>query len=84
MPKHIPIRHCIACREGKPKAELIRVVCSPGGEISIDKSGKSAGRGAYICPTEACMQKAKKSRALERNLKKQITPEIYNMLSPDG
>ena len=66
MPKKIPVRQCLGCREHKPKPELIRVVRSPEGEVSLDFKGKKPGRGAYVCPDPACLQKARKSRALER------------------
>ena len=65
----------------KPKKELIRVVRSPEGEISIDSKGKKSGRGAYICPDEACLKKAVKSKALERTLGVRIPDEIYESLS---
>ena len=54
------------CREMKPKKELIRVVRSPEGQVSLDFRGKLPGRGAYVCPNPACLAKAKKSKALER------------------
>ena len=64
--KKIPMRMCTGCREHKPKKELIRVVKSPQGEISIDFTGKKSGRGAYICNNAACLEKAVKTRQLER------------------
>ena len=66
MPKSIPQRQCVGCREKKPKPELIRVVRAPEGDISLDARGKAAGRGAYLCPDPECLKKARKSRALER------------------
>ena len=66
MPKKIPLRQCVGCREHKPKAELIRVVRSPEGEVSLDFKGKKPGRGAYVCPDPNCLKKARKSRAVER------------------
>ncbi len=80
MPKKIPMRQCLGCREMKPKPELTRVVRSPEGVISLDTRGKSPGRGAYLCPNAACLQKARKSRALERALETAIPPEIYDGL----
>ena len=68
MPKKIPMRQCLGCREMKPKKELIRVVKSPEGEISLDFKGKKPGRGAYVCPNPECLKKARKARALERAL----------------
>ena len=54
------MRMCIACRTGRPKRELIRIVRGPGGKFSVDASGKSQGRGAYLCADAACLEKAKK------------------------
>ena len=64
--KKIPMRTCTGCGEQKPKKELVRVVRSPEGEISLDTTGKKPGRGAYICPNAACLAKAKKAKRLER------------------
>lgn len=80
MEKKIPLRQCLGCREMKPKKELIRVVRSPEGEISLDFKGKASGRGAYICPNGACLKKAIKAKALERALSAGIPPEIYEKL----
>ena len=81
MQKKIPIRQCLGCRESKPKKELIRVVRSPEGEISLDFRGKANGRGAYVCPNPACLRKAIKAKALERALETQIPEEIYEQLT---
>ena len=78
--KKIPMRQCVGCREMKPKKELIRVVRSPEGEISLDFKGKASGRGAYVCPDPKCLKKAIKARALERAFSAQIPPEIYERL----
>lgn len=80
MQKKIPMRQCTGCREMKPKKELIRVVKSPEGEISIDGRGKKPGRGAYICPNESCLKKAIKSKALERAFETKIPDEVYESL----
>ena len=80
MEKKIPMRQCLGCREMKPKKELIRVVRSPEGEISLDFKGKASGRGAYVCPDPGCLKKAIKARALERAFSAQIPPEIYERL----
>ena len=61
--KKIPMRMCVGCREMKPKKELLRVVRTAQGEIAVDRmGGKMSGRGAYLCPQEACLKKAKKSK----------------------
>ncbi len=80
QPKKIPMRQCLGCREMKPKRELIRVVRSPEGEIALDFKGKANGRGAYVCPEPACLQKAIKGRALEKAFSQQIPAEIYEKL----
>ena len=78
--KKIPQRQCVGCREMRDKRELIRVVKSPEGEISLDFKGKKPGRGAYLCPDPECLKRARKSRALERALETAITPELYDEL----
>lgn len=80
MQKKIPMRQCLGCREMKPKKELIRVVRSPEGEISLDFKGKKPGRGAYLCPHTDCMAKVKKARALERAFSAQVPAEVYEAL----
>jgi len=80
VPKKIPLRQCLGCREHKPKKELIRVVRSPEGEVSLDFKGKLPGRGAYVCPLADCLSKARKSRALERAFDTALPPEVYEAL----
>ena len=80
MPKKIPMRQCLGCREHKPKKELIRVVRSPQGEVALDFKGKLPGRGAYVCPQATCLVKARKSRALERAFETALPPEVYEAL----
>ena len=80
MPKKIPMRQCVGCREMKAKKELIRVVRSPEGEINLDFKGKLPGRGAYVCPAAACLAKARKARALERAFSVQLPPQVYEAL----
>ena len=79
-PRKIPQRQCLGCREMKNKKELIRVVRSPEGEISLDAVGKKPGRGAYVCPDAECLRKARKSRALERAFATAIPEEVYQQL----
>ena len=79
-PKKIPQRQCLGCREMKNKKDLIRVVRSPEGDISLYFKGKKPGRGAYVCPDSACLAKARKSRALERAFETAIPPEVYDQL----
>ena len=80
MPKTVPLRQCLGCREQKPKNELIRVVRSPEGEVSLDFRGKAPGRGAYLCRNSACLKKALKSKALDRALNVPIPEEIHSRL----
>ena len=74
--KKIPLRKCLGCGEMKPKKELIRVVKSPEGEISIDLTGKKSGRGAYICKNSACLKKAIKSKRIQSNLEVEIPESV--------
>jgi len=78
--KKIPERKCLGCNISKPKKELIRIVKSPNGEISLDTTGKKPGRGAYICPKSTCLQKLKKSARLNRTFDTLIPDEIYTEL----
>ena len=80
MQKKIPMRQCLGCREMKPKRELIRVVRSPEGTISLDFRGKASGRGAYLCRSGDCLKKAVKSKALERAFSAPIPSEVYDRL----
>lgn len=81
MPKKIPLRQCLGCREMKPKKELLRVARTPEGEVLLDFRGKAPGRGAYVCHDKACLQKAIKSKALERAFEVKIPEEIYAQLT---
>lgn len=80
MPKKIPMRMCVGCREMHEKRELIRIVKSAEGVVSIDMRGKAPGRGAYICKKSDCLERAMKSRALERALEHRIEPDVYERL----
>ena len=83
MQKKIPQRQCMGCRERKAKRELIRVVRSPEGEVSLDFGGKKNGRGAYICPNMECLKKAIRSKALDRSLEVTIPQEVYQRLEKE-
>lgn len=80
MPKKIPMRQCVGCREMKEKRALIRVVKSPEGEISLDFRGKKPGRGAYLCPDAACLTRARKTKALERAFSAPLPSDVYEAL----
>lgn len=78
--KKMPQRTCMGCNEKKDKKDLIRVVKSSNGEINIDKSGKMPGRGAYICDNIQCLEKAIKTKRIERVLESKIEDTIYEKL----
>ena len=80
-PKKTPMRMCVGCREMKPKRELIRVVRSPEGEVSIDPVGKKPGRGAYVCRSQACLGRAIRQRQLERPPEITLPEETARALS---
>jgi predicted RNA-binding protein YlxR (DUF448 family) len=82
MPKvrKIPQRQCVGCRTMKDKKELLRIVKSPDGTITLDATGKVSGRGAYVCHDEACLKKARKARSLERTFEVSIPDEVYEAL----
>ncbi len=78
--KKIPMRMCLGCGEMKPKRELIRVVKSKEGDISLDLTGKKSGRGAYICKSVECFEKARKARKFEKSFSCMISEDIYNSM----
>jgi len=78
--KKIPQRRCVGCNESKNKTDLIRIVRAPTGEISADFTGKKAGRGAYLCKSVACLQRAKKAKRLEAQLECPIPDSVYLLL----
>ena len=79
-PRKIPMRMCVGCREMKPKMELLRVVKPQEGDAKIDRSGKAAGRGAYVCGSIECLKKAEKTRALDRALETKIEEGVFRQL----
>lgn len=78
-----PMRQCLGCNEHRPKAELLRVVRDPEGQISLDFTGKKSGRGAYICRRVTCLRRVRKSRRLEKNLNCPIADEIYDRMEAE-
>ena len=80
MQKKIPQRQCMGCRERKPKRDMIRIVRTPEGVVTLDFGGKMNGRGAYICPDSECLKKVQKSKALERSLEIPIPDEVFERL----
>ena len=79
-PKKIPMRMCVGCREMKPKRELIRVVRSPEGEVSMDPVGKKPGRGAYVCRNPECLKRAIKQRQLEVTLTEEVVSALQSAM----
>ena len=78
--KKVPLRKCAATGDMLPKKEMIRIVRSKEGEVSVDLSGKKSGRGTYVSKSEAAIEQARKNRAIESQLKVQIPVEIYDEL----
>lgn len=82
--KHIPQRTCVACREVKPKRQLIRLVYTINGTAEVDPSGKKAGRGAYLCSSSDCWEKGLKKGRLEQALRGKISAENWASLLEFG
>ncbi len=83
MLKKIPMRRCLGCMESKPKKELIRIVKEQDGNISIDKTSKKSGRGAYFCNNIECLEKAIKSKRIEKEFSVAISEDIYKKLEEE-
>ncbi|MBO9128859.1 YlxR family protein [Bacillus sp. 165] len=78
--RKVPLRKCVATQEMKPKRELVRIVRSKEGEVSIDLTGKKSGRGAYLTKDRDCILNAQKKSILENHLKTKIDPSLYQEL----
>ena len=74
--KHVPHRTCVVCRTVRPKRELVRVVRTSEGTMSLDETGKRSGRGAYVCRQRSCWDAALAKRHLERALKTELSAEV--------
>lgn len=83
MNKKIPLRQCVGCGQMKGKKELIRIIKTAEDQILLDTTGRKNGRGAYICPSPECLQKAGKNRGLERSLKTGIPKEVLELLEKE-
>lgn len=83
MAKQIPNRQCLGCRQMFPKTELVRVIKTPEDEVVLDLTGKKNGRGAYICRSISCFEKAVKTKAVERALKISVPDEVYQSISKE-
>lgn len=80
MPKHIPLRSCVTCRESKPKRELVRVVRVSDDRVEIDRTGKKNGRGAYFCPAQECWEGGRKRKALNHALSMTVSTDNWDEL----
>lgn len=81
--KKVPLRKCTGCSEMKDKRELVRIVRSKEGEVSLDLTGKKPGRGAYICKNIECLKAARKTKRIERGLNCQISPLLYDIMEKE-
>ena len=81
--RKVPLRKCIGCNEMKNKKEMMRVLKTPENEILLDTTGRKNGRGAYLCFSRECLEKAVKSRGLERSLKVPIPREVLESLEKE-
>ena len=81
--KKIPMRKCVGCGEMKPKKELLRVVKSPEGVVSLDFTGRKNGRGAYICKSSACFDNARKARRFEKTFSCKIDADVYEVMADE-
>ena len=79
----MPVRMCVGCQEMKNKKEMIRVIKTPERTFMLDATGKKNGRGAYVCPSEECLQLARKNKGLERSFKQAIPAEVYESLEKE-
>ncbi|MDN5302626.1 MAG: uncharacterized protein PWQ60_2140 [Thermoanaerobacteraceae bacterium] len=83
MPKKIPQRMCLGCRQMKPKKELTRIVRTVDGKIEVDPTGKKSGRGAYVCKDPKCLEIALKEERLSKALDTSVSKETINRLKED-
>lgn len=83
QPRRVPLRKCTGCGEMKPKKDLVRVVKSPEGEISLDLTGRKSGRGAYVCPARSCLTAARKAHRLEKAFACAISQDLYDRMEEE-
>ena len=81
--KNVPMRMCTGCGEMFDKRTLVRVVKDPDGNVSLDLTGKKAGRGAYVCKNAECLKKARKKRAFERAFSVKIEDAVYDTMEEE-
>ncbi|HBA48432.1 MAG TPA: DUF448 domain-containing protein [Lachnospiraceae bacterium] len=83
MAKKVPLRQCVGCGEMRGKRDMMRVLKTAEDEICLDVTGKKNGRGAYVCKSRECLQKARKNKGLERSFKMSIPGEVYDTLEEE-
>ena len=83
MNKKIPMRQCVGCGEMKSKKEMMRILKTAEGDIVLDVTGKKNGRGAYLCKSDECLKKARKTKGIERSFKMSIPAEVYDNLEKE-
>lgn len=83
MAKKIPLRQCVGCGEMKSKKEMMRVLKAADDSICLDVTGKKNGRGAYLCKSKSCLQRAKSNKGLERSFKMNIPVQVYETLEKE-
>ena len=81
--KKVPLRKCIGCNEMKNKKEMMRVLKTSEDTFELDATGKKNGRGAYLCFSKECFEKAVKNKGLERSFKQAIPKEVYEKLEKE-
>lgn len=81
--RKIPMRRCVGCGEIKPKKEMIRILRTEEDTFLLDATGKKNGRGAYLCPSKTCFEKAVKNKGLERSFKQAIPAAVYEYLEKE-
>ena len=84
MAKKVSLRQCVGCGEMKDKKEMMRVLKSAEGQVSLDMTGRKNGRGAYLCKNGECLSKARRNKGLERSFKMRIPDEIYENLEKES
>ena len=79
--RKMPMRMCVGCREMKPKKDMVRIVRAPEGAVTVDRTGKASGRGAYVCTGSECLGRAVKQKALDRALETKVDDALFEVLS---
>ena len=83
MNKKVPMRQCVGCGEMKSKKEMMRILKTAEGDIVLDVTGKKNGRGAYLCKSDECLKRARKTKGIERSFKMSIPSEVYDNLEKE-